>query len=78
MVQRLWGYLDSLQCPTLVVRGAGSDVVALGTAPGELDDLAFANSSVCQRSLPLPPSTESATSEGTSFELFRPTTAALR
>ena len=32
MVQRLWGYLDSLQCPTLVVRGAGSDVVALETA----------------------------------------------
>ncbi|RMF93975.1 MAG: alpha/beta hydrolase [Nitrospinota bacterium] len=30
--QRLWGYLEALQCPTLVVRGAESDVVALETA----------------------------------------------
>lgn len=31
-VQRLWGYVESLQCPTLVVRGGESDVVALDTA----------------------------------------------
>ena len=29
---RLWGYAESLKCPTLVVRGAESDVVALETA----------------------------------------------
>ena len=30
--ERLWRYVDSLKCPTLVVRGAASDVVALETA----------------------------------------------
>ena len=30
--ERLWGYLESLQCPTLVVRGGNSDIVALDTA----------------------------------------------
>ena len=30
--ERLWGYVDSLKCPTLIVRGAASDVVALETA----------------------------------------------
>ena len=30
--QRLWGYLAGLQCPTLIVRGADSDMVALDTA----------------------------------------------
>ncbi len=29
---RLWGYLESLACPTLVVRGAQSDIIALDTA----------------------------------------------
>ena len=29
---RLWGYLGRLQCPTLVVRGGQSDIVALNTA----------------------------------------------
>ena len=32
--ERLWGYLESLQCPTLVVRGSQSDIVALDTADG--------------------------------------------
>ena len=32
MSRRLWGYLESLRCPTLVVRGAMSDVIALETA----------------------------------------------
>ncbi len=32
MTDRLWGYLSSLQCPTLVVRGAQSDIIALDTA----------------------------------------------
>lgn len=32
LTQRLWGYIESLKCPTLVVRGAASDVVALETA----------------------------------------------
>ena len=31
-VKRLWGYVESLTCPTLVVRGGESDVVAQGTA----------------------------------------------
>ena len=31
-VRRLWGYVESLSCPTLVVRGGESDVVAEGTA----------------------------------------------
>ncbi len=31
-VQRLWGYVESLQCPTLVVRGGESDVLASDTA----------------------------------------------
>ena len=30
--QRLWKYAESLQCPTLVVRGAETDVVAAETA----------------------------------------------
>ena len=30
--ERLWGYVESLRCPTLVVRGGASDVVALETA----------------------------------------------
>ncbi|MCY3638371.1 MAG: alpha/beta hydrolase [Chloroflexi bacterium] len=30
--QRLWGYIRSLQCPTLLVRGGASDIVALDTA----------------------------------------------
>ena len=30
--QRLWGYVESLRCPTLVVRGDVSDVIALETA----------------------------------------------
>ncbi|MXY46473.1 MAG: alpha/beta hydrolase [Chloroflexi bacterium] len=30
--QRLWGYVRSLQCPTLLVRGGASDIVALDTA----------------------------------------------
>ncbi len=32
MSGRLWGYLGSLTCPTLVVRGSRSDIVALDTA----------------------------------------------
>ena len=34
MTKRLWGYVESLQCPTLVVRGGNSDVIALDTADG--------------------------------------------
>ena len=34
MTQRLWGYMESLACPTLVVRGAESDIIALDTADG--------------------------------------------
>ena len=34
MTQRLWGYMESLTCPTLVVRGAQSDIIALDTADG--------------------------------------------
>lgn len=30
--KRLWGYVESLQCPTLVVRGGQSDIIALDTA----------------------------------------------
>ena len=30
--KRLWGYVESLRCPTLVVRGEVSDVIALETA----------------------------------------------
>ena len=33
-VQRLWGYAESLKCPTLVVRGGASDVIAQDTADG--------------------------------------------
>ncbi len=32
MTARLWGYLESLACPTLVVRGVQSDIIALDTA----------------------------------------------
>ena len=32
MTKRLWGYIESLQCPTMVVRGENSDVIALETA----------------------------------------------
>ena len=32
--ERLWGYMESLACPTLVVRGAESDIIALDTADG--------------------------------------------
>ena len=34
MAERLWGYIEALQCPTLVVRGGHSDIVALDTAEG--------------------------------------------
>ena len=38
MTQRLWGYMESratsFTCPTLVVRGAQSDIIALDTADG--------------------------------------------
>lgn len=34
MTERLWGYMESLACPTLVVRGAESDIIALDTADG--------------------------------------------
>ncbi len=34
MTSRLWGYVESLSCPTLVVRGANSDIIALDTADG--------------------------------------------
>ncbi len=30
--KRLWGYLESLQCPTLLVRGGASDIIAMDTA----------------------------------------------
>ena len=30
--KRLWGYLDALQCPTLLVRGGASDIIAMDTA----------------------------------------------
>ncbi len=30
--KRLWGYLQSLQCPTLLVRGGASDIIAMDTA----------------------------------------------
>ena len=30
--KRLWGYLAQIQCPTLVVRGGASDIIALDTA----------------------------------------------
>ena len=30
--KRLWGYIESLQCPTLLVRGGASDIVAMDTA----------------------------------------------
>ena len=33
-VRRLWGYVESLKCPTLVVRGGASDVIAQDTAEG--------------------------------------------
>ena len=32
MSKKLWGYIESLQCPTMVVRGENSDVIALETA----------------------------------------------
>ena len=32
MTRRLWGYMEGLRCPTLVVRGAHSDIIALDTA----------------------------------------------
>ncbi len=32
MTKRLWGYIEGLQCPTMVVRGENSDVIALETA----------------------------------------------
>ncbi len=32
--KRLWGYLESLRCPTLVARGSQSDIIALDTADG--------------------------------------------
>jgi pimeloyl-ACP methyl ester carboxylesterase len=31
-VARLWGYLESLTCPTLVVRGVRSDTISEATA----------------------------------------------
>ena len=34
ITERLWGYMESLACPTLVVRGAQSDIIALDTADG--------------------------------------------
>ena len=34
MTERLWGYMESLACPTLVVRGSQSDIIALDTADG--------------------------------------------
>ena len=34
MTNRLWGYVENLACPTLVVRGAQSDIIALDTAGG--------------------------------------------
>ena len=30
--ERLWGYVESLRCPTLVVRGESSDIIAMDTA----------------------------------------------
>ena len=30
--KRLWGYLEALQCPTLLVRGGASDIMAMDTA----------------------------------------------
>lgn len=30
--KRLWGYLAALQCPTLLVRGGASDIIAMDTA----------------------------------------------
>ena len=32
MVLRVWGYLESIQCPVLVVRGGASDIMALDIA----------------------------------------------
>jgi pimeloyl-ACP methyl ester carboxylesterase len=32
MTERLWGYLESLTCPTLVVKGEQSDIIAADTA----------------------------------------------
>jgi pimeloyl-ACP methyl ester carboxylesterase len=32
MTRRLWGYLENLQCPTMVVRGDKSDIIATETA----------------------------------------------
>lgn len=32
MTNRLWNYVESLQCPTLVVRGDKSDIIATNTA----------------------------------------------
>ena len=32
MTKRLWGYVESLSCPTLVVRGDRSDIIATDTA----------------------------------------------
>ncbi len=31
-VERLWEYLEKLSCPTLIVRGADSDIIAMDTA----------------------------------------------
>jgi pimeloyl-ACP methyl ester carboxylesterase len=30
--ERLWGYLEALRCPTMIVRGGQSDVIAMDTA----------------------------------------------
>ena len=32
MTEQLWGYVESLRCPTLVVRGESSDVIAMDTS----------------------------------------------
>ena len=46
--QRLWGYVDSVSSPTLVVRGAKSNVVAADTAHAVRDRLAVSTLAVVE------------------------------
>ncbi len=40
-VERLWEYLEKLSCPTLIVRGADSDIIAMDTAESMTSKIAY-------------------------------------
>jgi len=49
VTKKLWGYIESLQCPTLVVRGDSSDIIATGTADEMVNRIPYGQLAIVEK-----------------------------